>query len=142
MKIAIDFDGTCVTHEFPKIGINIGAEYVLRDLVCAGHKLILFTMRSDMEVSELDINIEGKKALTGKYLTDALSWFSNHEIDLYSVQKDINQELWTSSNKCYAELYIDDAALGVPLIYPEIGRPYVDWLKVRVLLVSNGILNN
>ena len=26
MDILIDFDGTCVTHEFPKVGKNIGAE--------------------------------------------------------------------------------------------------------------------
>ena len=25
MIIAIDFDGTCVTHEYPKIGKDIGA---------------------------------------------------------------------------------------------------------------------
>ena len=36
----IDFDGTCVTHEFPNIGKDIGAVPVLRDIVAAGHKLI------------------------------------------------------------------------------------------------------
>lgn len=25
MIIAVDFDGTCVTHEFPKVGKDIGA---------------------------------------------------------------------------------------------------------------------
>jgi len=25
MEICIDFDGTCVTHEFPKVGKDIGA---------------------------------------------------------------------------------------------------------------------
>lgn len=25
MTIAVDFDGTCVTHDFPKVGKNIGA---------------------------------------------------------------------------------------------------------------------
>lgn len=33
MVIAVDFDGTCVTHEFPKIGKDIGAIPVLRELV-------------------------------------------------------------------------------------------------------------
>lgn len=33
MVIAVDFDGTCVTHEFPKIGKDIGAIPVLRKLV-------------------------------------------------------------------------------------------------------------
>jgi hypothetical protein len=27
--IAVDFDGTCVTHEYPKVGRDIGAESVL-----------------------------------------------------------------------------------------------------------------
>ena len=30
MDIIIDFDGTCVTHEFPNIGKDIGAEKVLK----------------------------------------------------------------------------------------------------------------
>ena len=36
--IAVDFDGTCVTHEYPKVGRDIGAAAVLKDLVAAGHK--------------------------------------------------------------------------------------------------------
>ena len=47
MEIAIDFDGTCTTHEFPKIGKDIGAVRVLKRLINNGHNLILFTMRSD-----------------------------------------------------------------------------------------------
>lgn len=49
MLIAVDFDGTCVTHEFPKVGKDIGAERVLKLLVENGHQLILHTMRSDMK---------------------------------------------------------------------------------------------
>lgn len=33
MVIAVDFDGTCVTHEFPKVGKDIGAVPVLKELV-------------------------------------------------------------------------------------------------------------
>ena len=47
MNILIDFDGTCVTHQFPKVGEDIGAAQVLRDLVENGHHLILFTMRAE-----------------------------------------------------------------------------------------------
>ena len=46
MTIAVDFDGTCVTHDFPKVGKNIGAEIVLKKLADKGHKIILYTMRS------------------------------------------------------------------------------------------------
>lgn len=33
MIIGIDFDGTCVKHAFPKIGEEIGAAPVLKELV-------------------------------------------------------------------------------------------------------------
>ena len=52
MKIGIDFDGTCVTHEYPKIGKDIGAVPVLKELVEKGHKLILNTMRSGKELED------------------------------------------------------------------------------------------
>ena len=44
--IAVDFDGTCVTHEYPYMGRDIGAVPVLRELADAGYRLILHTMRS------------------------------------------------------------------------------------------------
>jgi len=138
MKIAIDFDGTCVTHEFPKVGRDIGAVPVLKELIRNGHQLILYTMRSDMdEVKTDDPNIFSQ---SGAYLTDAINWFKKNDIELYSIQKDIGQEKWTESNKCYAELYIDDAALGCPLIEPEFHRPYVDWYKVAIRLMEKGII--
>jgi hypothetical protein len=38
-------------------------------------------------------------------------------------------------------MYIDDASLGCPLIYPENGeRPYVDWVKVREILIDMDII--
>lgn len=46
MVIAVDFDGTCVTHEFPEIGKEIGAVPVLQFLVNQGHQIVLNTMRS------------------------------------------------------------------------------------------------
>jgi hypothetical protein len=52
MIIAIDFDGTCVTHEYPYIGKDIGAVPVLKELVSSGHQLILFTMRSGKELND------------------------------------------------------------------------------------------
>lgn len=36
MEICIDFDGTCVTHEFPKVGKDIGAIPVLNKIADAG----------------------------------------------------------------------------------------------------------
>jgi hypothetical protein len=124
LKIGIDFDGTCVTHEYPKIGIDIGAQNVLQKLVTKGHKLILNTMRSD------------------KPLRDAVEWFAKNDIPLYSVAFDPDQRRWTNSTKCYAHCYIDDAALGCPLIFnPNLcDNPFVDWILVEALLITKGIL--
>lgn len=138
MDICIDFDGTCVTHEFPRIGEDIGAIPVLRELVEAGHKLILFTMRSDRKkkkkVGDETVVVEEN------FLADAIKWFDDNGIALYGVQKNPTQRFWTSSPKAYGHLYIDDANLGCPLITPTEGRPYVDWVETRKYLVERGIL--
>ncbi|MDU1904854.1 MAG: HAD family hydrolase [Dysgonomonas sp.] len=139
MDICIDFDGTCVTHEFPAIGKDIGAIPVLKELMQAGHKLILFTMRSDRKVKKK----QGDEMIVieENYLTDAVNWFKENGIELYGIQKNPRQRFWTTSPKAYGHVYIDDANLGCPLIYPEEGRPYVDWDAIRKLLISQGILS-
>ena len=48
--IAVDFDGTCVTHEYPDIGRDIGAAPVLKRLVESGVRLILWTMRQSAKL--------------------------------------------------------------------------------------------
>ena len=35
--IALDFDGTVVTHDYPAVGKDIGAEPVLKNLVARVH---------------------------------------------------------------------------------------------------------
>ncbi|MBQ7856303.1 MAG: hypothetical protein IJ348_04215 [Alistipes sp.] len=121
--IAVDFDGTCVTHDYPYIGQDIGAVPVLRELADAGYRLILYTMRS------------------GKLEKDAVAWFKENGIPLYGVNKNPEQKSWTSSVKPYAQLYIDDCGLGIPLkTSPTSERPFVDWVRVRELLVQEGYL--
>ena len=124
MYIAIDFDGTCVTHDYPRIGKEIGATEVLKRLVEAGHKLILNTMRSDKE------------------LQDAVNWFKKNGIELYGVNENPTQKRWTNSPKVYAHMYIDDAAFGCPLINaPELSdRQFVDWDSVGRKLIQLGII--
>lgn len=123
--LCIDFDGTCVKHAYPNEGEDVGAQPVLRDLVAAGHKLILWTMRS------------------GKELQDAVAWFNRNGIALYGVQRNPLQRAWTTSPKAYAQLYIDDAALGCPLKYEDQAdaRPYADWTLIRKMLVMRGVLS-
>lgn len=140
MTIAIDFDGTCVSHEFPKIGKGIGAVHVLRLLIENGHQLILFTMRSDIvnpKGEDNELHLE-----SGNYLTDAINWFKEKKIPLYGIQSNPTQHTWTTSPKAYAQIYIDDAALGCPLVYDKTvsERPFVDWVAVKEMLVERGIL--
>lgn len=124
MIIAVDFDGTCVTHDYPKVGKDIGAIPVLKELVEKNHSLILWTMRS------------------GKELDDAINWFKENNIPLYGVNENPTQYNWTTSPKAYAQLYIDDAALGCPLTFDLnlSQRYFVDWFKVKKYLISNHIL--
>ena len=141
MEICIDFDGTCVTHEFPKVGKDVGAIPVLNKLANAGHNLILFTMRSDIE--EVTSDDYGIHKQAGEYLTDAVNWFIDNHIPLHGINVNPTQHTWTKSPKAYGQLYIDDAALGCPLIYnPEISdRPFVDWTKVEEMLKAIGVLS-
>lgn len=124
MYIAVDFDGTVVSHMFPQMGDdNPYAVDVLKELVSNGHDLILYTMRSK------------------EYLEDAVNWFIKNDIPLWDINNNKTQKFWTNSPKVYANLYIDDAALGVPLIYDEKSqRDKVNWLEVRKLLVKKNIL--
>lgn len=143
MDICIDFDGTCVFHEFPAVGDDVpGAVEVMKELVKAGHRLILFTMRSDrLEAGGVtDPTIQD---VTGAFLTDAVEWFKKREIPLYGIQTNPEQKTWTTSPKAYGQIYIDDAALGCPLTLPE-GRnfrPFVNWYEVRRILHRRGILD-
>lgn len=114
MYIAVDFDGTCVTHDYPEVGKEIGAVPVLKELVKQKHKLILWTMRS------------------GSQLEDAVEWFNSNGIPLYGIQTNPTQKSWTESPKAYANIYIDDAALGAPLKHDEMLSPreFIDWAAV------------
>ena len=124
MVIAIDFDGTCVTNDYPYIGKGIGAVPVLKKIVEKGHRIILYTMRDN------------------ERLKDAEQWFESNNIPLWGVNNNPEQKKWSSSPKIYAHLYIDDAALGVPLkLNKKISNTYfVDWEKVENFLRENGII--
>lgn len=140
MIIAIDFDGTCVTQDFPRIGKDVGAVPILKQIVDNGHKLVLFTMRSDVDNPKSDNPEILNKA--GSYLTDAINWFKENNIELWGIQTNPEQSSWTKSPKAYAHLYIDDAALGCPLLFnPMISeRPFVDWDKVELMITNLNII--
>lgn len=124
MTINIDADGTCFTHDYPRIGKDIGAQKVLKLLTDNGHELILFTMRS------------------GKELDEAVEWFKTNNIKLYGIQTNPTQASWTSSPKSLADLMIDDSALGCPLKYDASlsSRVFVDWEIVEKMLERIGYI--
>ena len=123
MIIAVDFDGTIVKHRYPEIGPPVpDALETLWILMGQGHKIILYTMRSG---DDLDV---------------AVTYLEANGVDLYGVNENPGQRLWTTSPKVHADVYIDDAALGCPLHYDyEVpNRPYVAWEKVAVWLKNYG----
>jgi len=117
-KVAIDFDGTVVTHEFPKIGKDIGAVPVLKRMIDNGYILNLNTMRS------------------GKELEEALQWFKERNIPLAGINEDLGQKEWTQSPKTFAHIYIDDLAFGAPLkVDLSLSeRAFIDWKAVEIKL--------
>lgn len=146
MIIGIDFDGTIVKHEFPNIGDEVPfCKSVIKRLIANGHKIVLWTMRSDrLEHDENDNDVECL------YLKEAVDYCIDVlDFKPWGINSNPEQGQWTSSPKAYCQIYIDDAALGCPLLggpeedvtyIPEDSkpRPYVDWLTVEKLLAEQG----
>lgn len=124
LRIAVDFDGTIVEHMFPAIGKpNPGAiDWLIRfaDLGC---ELILWTMRSDNGDND--------------YLTQAVKHCKDRGLFFDAVNAGISDRTWTTSPKAYANLYIDDAAFGCPLMSIGEGRPMVDWSIVGPAVMND-----
>ncbi len=112
--IGLDFDGTVVTHEFPAIGKDLPhCLETLKKITDQGGKIVLITMRS------------------GKRLAEAVAYLNDHDIPLFGVNNNPTQFLHSKSPKIYANIYIDDAALGCPLITSGLSdKAHVDWLEV------------
>ena len=99
MIIAVDFDGTIVTHEYPKIGKEIPfATQTLKMLAKDGHRLILWTVRE------------------GRLLEEAVKWCNERGVDFYAVNKDYPEEELDNnthySRKLKADIWIDDRNVG------------------------------
>lgn len=122
--IAIDFDGTLAHHEYPKCGslVPFAKETVLK-LQAHNVRWILWTMRSGRHLEE---------AVSMLRLEGLRPWGVNHN----------EEQTWTTSPKCYAQLYIDDAAFGVPLIKDEWSdREFVDWRPIYKHLFGTEVQN-
>jgi len=113
--IGLDFDGTVVTHEYPNMGKEVPhCIETLKRITDAGGKLILITMRS------------------GKSLAEAVAYLNDRDVPLYGINSNPQQYLYSKSPKIYANIYIDDAALGCPLMNSALSdHAHVNWLEVE-----------
>ncbi len=97
IKIAVDFDGTIVEHEYPKIGKEkLFAFQTLKQLDKKGARLILWTFR------------------TGKELDEAVEYCRKNGIEFYAVNCNYPGEIFDESisRKIDADIYIDDKNIG------------------------------
>jgi hypothetical protein len=97
IKIAVDFDGTIVDHEYPAIGKEkLFAFQTLKELEKLGARLILWTFRA------------------GKELDEAVEYCRKNGIEFYAVNKNYPEEIFddTISRKIDADIYIDDKNIG------------------------------
>ena len=97
MKIAVDFDGTIVEHEYPAIGkVRPFAFQTMKMLQEKGHLLVLWTYRS------------------GRYLDEAVEFCKDNGVEFYAVNANYPEEVLddTVSRKIDCELYIDDRNIG------------------------------
>jgi hypothetical protein len=97
IKIAVDFDGTIVEHEYPEIGKEkLFAFQTLKELEKLGAVLILWTFR------------------TGKELDEAVEHCRKNGIEFYAVNKNYPEEIFDErvSRKIDADIYIDDKNIG------------------------------
>lgn len=95
--IAIDFDGTIVEHDYPKIGKEmLFAFATIKQLQKKGHKLILFTYR------------------TGSLLEEAVEYCKKNGVEFYAVNKNYPEEKLDDNTprKLDVDIFIDDRNIG------------------------------
>ncbi len=97
IKIAVDFDGTVVEHEYPAIGKEkLFAFITLKEFQKRGALLILWTIR------------------TGRELQEAVDYCKQNGIEFYAVNRNYPEEQWTDETprKINADIFIDDRNAG------------------------------
>ena len=114
MIIAVDFDGTIVEHEYPRIGKPIPfAIDVLKKLQQEKrHILLLWTVRE------------------GALLDEAVEYCSKRGVNFYAVNKNYpEEEREDAPRKLTADVFIDDKNIG--------GLP--DWSVIYKTILSGSI---
>lgn len=116
----IDFDGTIVKHDFPRIGEPLpGAFDVMKELKENGWKLILWTCREN----------DGYK-ISRQFLKDAVEFCRENGVEFDAVNEACMDVEFRPEDglkrKVYGNVYIDDRNLG--------GFP--GWDVVRRILID------
>lgn len=95
--IAVDFDGTIVEDNYPKIGKPLPFAFeTLKKLQSKGSRLILWTYRN------------------GTKLDEAIAFCKKNGIEFYAVNKSYPEEVYDKniSRKIHADIFIDDRNFG------------------------------
>lgn len=99
MIIAVDFDGTLCTEEYPKIGKPIEHNiYLVQILKKLGHILILYTCRAD------------------KYLDAAIKWCAEHGLVFDYINENASEtreKYKLDCRKISADIYLDDKCVNL-----------------------------
>ena len=110
--IAIDFDGTIVEDAYPKIGKPmIFAFETMRKLQSEGHRLILWTYRTE------------------KKLQEAVDFCKQQGLEFYAINKSYPEEEFDGkiSRKINATFVVDDRNIG----------GFIGWTAVHKLLLND-----
>lgn len=111
MIIAVDFDGILCENEFPKIGKpKYEMISLVRQLIDAGHEVILWTSRCDDRLS------------------NAVQWCDNYGLHFCAVNDNApsNIEKYkTNPRKIFANVYIDDHNVEF-IMAGNLGQAYLD----------------
>lgn len=108
--IAVDFDGTIVEDEYPKIGKPmVFAFETMEKLQQDGHRLILWTYRS------------------GRKLKEAVEFCRENGIEFYAVNESYDkEELDGISRKINADIFVDDRNIGGFIGWGEVYHKITD----------------
>ena len=136
MKIYLDFDGTVVEHEYPKIGrCNFGCIQIIDKLQKTGHEIILNTMRSDFNNGTLEEALE--------WFNNAWMWMRDKDFSLKPITSTVKKihPIWDWG---YFEqeglIFIDDQAVGIPLKPTCMNNGLmVDWGKLDIVFKEKKI---
>lgn len=110
--VAIDFDGTIVKDEYPKIGQpQLFAFETIKKMEQKGYRLILWTLRD------------------GKKLEEAVEFCLKNGVEFYAVNKNYPEEILEkrSIRKIHADIFIDDRNIG----------GFIGWGKIHQMLFND-----